>query len=170
MKISLVLGAIALFTMISAFKVSPPPGIAAYCSQKGQFAQPVKGAWKCVQSSDICSPTEDTATIHQDKDSGEWVCCLKGYEVNNDRCVLPTPERPSPFLPTGLCRPPVCAKNIKSAGLETLLRQAFIECFPHDEIHLESFIQYQINSFETGINLFKRIFQDKKGRPGAHYC
>lgn len=69
---------------------------------------------------------------------------------------------PPPPLATGLCKSPVCAKVIRSAKLETLLRQAFSECFPHDEKHLDSFIRYQISALETGINLFEKIYQDEK--------
>ncbi|QYT00277.1 hypothetical protein H0G86_007367 [Trichoderma simmonsii] len=159
MKASLILGAIALFPTVISAKASPPAAIDEYCRQKGQFAQLVKGVWKCVQISDVCSPGEDVATIHHDKDTGEWVCCLKGHELKNGECVSPEPECP---LPTGFCKSPTCAQTLRSAELETLLRQAFLECFPHDEIHLDSFIKYQINSLETGINLFEKIHQDKK--------
>ncbi|UKZ81501.1 hypothetical protein TrVFT333_009273 [Trichoderma virens FT-333] len=51
-------------------KITPPAGIAEYCHQKGQVAQQVRGAWKCVQVSDICGPSEDLSTIHQDHDTG----------------------------------------------------------------------------------------------------
>ncbi|KAK4073166.1 uncharacterized protein Triagg1_5446 [Trichoderma aggressivum f. europaeum] len=159
MKVSLVLGAIALLPTVISAKASPPAAIAEYCRQKGQFAQLVKGVWKCVQISDVCSPGEDAGTIHQDKDTGEWVCCLKGHELKDGRCAPPASECP---LPTGFCKSPTCAKTLRSAELETLLRQAFLECFPHDEIHLDSFIRYQINSLETGINLFEKIYQDKQ--------
>lgn len=46
--------------------------------------------------------------------------------------------------------------------METLLRQAFAECFPHDELHLDSFVRYQVNSLETSINLFEKIYQDEQ--------
>jgi hypothetical protein len=51
---------------------------------------------------------------------------------------------------------------MQSFKLERLLRQAFAECFPHDEVHLDSFVRYHLNSLEMSINLFEKIHQDEQ--------
>ncbi|KAL6872131.1 hypothetical protein J3F83DRAFT_772767 [Trichoderma novae-zelandiae] len=129
---------------------------------QGQIAQQINGDWKCVKVSNVCGRGEDFDTFHRDGDTGRWGCCSKGFEVKNGRCVLPSPKCPPPALPTGLCKSSVCAKEIQSAKMEALLRQAFADCFPNDGLHLDSFIRYQLNSLETGINLFDKIYQDEK--------
>ncbi|PTB62684.1 hypothetical protein BBK36DRAFT_1172439 [Trichoderma citrinoviride] len=138
--------------------MSWPRGICSLC----QIAQEVNGVWKCVKHSDICSPSEDFDTFHRDGDTGKWACCLKGFQVRNGRCVQPPPKCPPPPAPTGLCKSSVCAKAIQSSKMESHLRQAFAECFPHDELHFDSFVQYQLNSLDMSINLFEKIYQDEQ--------
>ncbi|KAL7813058.1 hypothetical protein V8C26DRAFT_436655 [Trichoderma gracile] len=163
MKASPLLGIFALIPTVISSTASPPAGIDEYCREKGQVAQQVNGAWKCVMVSDICSPSEDFDTFHRNGDTGRWGCCLKGFQVKNGGCVLPPPKcPPAPPVPTGLCKSSVCAKAIQSSKMERLLRQAFAECFPHDELHLDSFVRYHLNSLETSINLFEKIYQDEQ--------
>ncbi|KAL6787491.1 hypothetical protein J3E68DRAFT_440486 [Trichoderma sp. SZMC 28012] len=58
--------------LISA-KASPPAAIDEYCRQKGQFAQLVKGVWKCVQISDVCSPGTAADDVWYKSETGAMV-------------------------------------------------------------------------------------------------
>jgi hypothetical protein len=142
---------------------SPPKQILELCKQRGQVPQQEDGKWKCatVQTSDICNPDQDLNTLHKDPKTGQWICCPRGQDLKQDSCVQPGGKGDQIPIPL----PGTCGSHLKDAGLESLLREILVHCFPHDQVALDVFIEHYLTVLNGNINLIEVIYKNGCGKP-----
>ncbi|KAI9931977.1 hypothetical protein MW887_009478 [Aspergillus wentii] len=145
--------ALALFTSLPlALSASETPA-----AKIGQTPQKNAGGWGCIQTSSICEADKDQSTLHEDPKTGDWVCCDKStswssIEFSGDY--------------QSILEPSSCGHHLKDAGLENLLRALLGQCFVHDTITLNAFIEYYITILHQAIDLYEIIIKNGCDKPG----
>ncbi|KAK5996119.1 hypothetical protein PT974_04547 [Cladobotryum mycophilum] len=155
MRISTALGLAGAVQLAAAYD-APPAAIVQFCGARKQFPQKVNGKWKCVQTSDICSPNQDLVTLHQDRESGTWMCCPEDEILNEEGDACRSPKEESPAT---------CTDRIAESGLEAILNDVFKDCFPGDRSTLEAFVRQYIYSLHNGLTLVESIYENSCPRP-----